>query len=181
MECVSEMAKEVKELNLWGKKEADIVCVEDRTKEIYAVQEEDNSSRKSAYASYIITRMTDSGAYIDHMFICGFGEITSMGAYYRDGKTFLLLNCKFKNEEKKKVEIKIVETQYKQNETLFGLKDGRLLHAYTCESSKISFADFKEEALERLQLQFLGTDNTKDTVMTRKNIIEMINDLKTIN
>lgn len=40
--------------------------------------------------------------------------------------------------------------------------------------------DFKKEASEKLMKQFLSTPDTKDTVLTRKNIIEMLKDLKQI-
>lgn len=46
---------------------------------------------------------------------------------------------------------------------------------------KVNFDQFKEEALQRLQAQFMNTNDSKDTVLTRKNIIEMIKDLKEIN
>ncbi|RYI30455.1 hypothetical protein EVU96_08565 [Bacillus infantis] len=42
----------------------------------------------------------------------------------------------------------------------------------------MSFPEFQNEALARLQKQFLNTSDSKDTVLTRKNIIEMIKDLK---
>lgn len=41
----------------------------------------------------------------------------------------------------------------------------------------MSFTDFAQQALQKLQKQFLDIPNTKDTVLTRKNIIEMIKDL----
>lgn len=44
----------------------------------------------------------------------------------------------------------------------------------------MTFESFKSRALQKLQKQFLNTPDTKDTVLTRKNIIEMIKDLKTI-
>ncbi|MGM9988305.1 MAG: hypothetical protein ACI35O_13905 [Bacillaceae bacterium] len=47
-------------------------------------------------------------------------------------------------------------------------------------NNEMSFNEFKVEALKRLQKQFLGTTNTKDTVLTRKNILEMIKDLNEI-
>ena len=42
----------------------------------------------------------------------------------------------------------------------------------------MEFDEFTEAALLRLQKQFLSTSDTKDTVLTRKNIIEMIKDIK---
>ncbi|MCM3109862.1 hypothetical protein [Lederbergia lenta] len=42
----------------------------------------------------------------------------------------------------------------------------------------LSFNEFSEEAVQRLQKQFLDTPDTKDTVLTRKNIIEMMKDIK---
>ena len=44
----------------------------------------------------------------------------------------------------------------------------------------MSFGDFRKQALQKLQNQFLKTSDTKDTVLTRKNIIEMIKDLHAI-
>ncbi|MEI2465087.1 hypothetical protein [Niallia taxi] len=43
---------------------------------------------------------------------------------------------------------------------------------------KMEFREFTSAALLRLQKQFLSTSDTKDTVLTRKNIIEMIKDIK---
>jgi len=43
---------------------------------------------------------------------------------------------------------------------------------------EMDFRDFTKEALKRLQNQFLNIADSKDTVLTRKNIIEMIKDLK---
>lgn len=51
----------------------------------------------------------------------------------------------------------------------------------TPEGNKVSVLDFKDQALQRLMRQFLDTADTKDTVLTRKNIIEMMKDLKEIN
>lgn len=45
------------------------------------------------------------------------------------------------------------------------------------KNEDLSFIEFKYKALQKLQKQFLSIDNTKDTVLTRKNIIEMIKDL----
>ncbi|WJV20842.1 hypothetical protein QU593_10530 [Rossellomorea marisflavi] len=45
---------------------------------------------------------------------------------------------------------------------------------------KVTVVDFKEEASKKLMNQFLDTPDTKDTVLTRKNIIEMLKDLKQI-
>jgi hypothetical protein len=45
---------------------------------------------------------------------------------------------------------------------------------------KVTVGDFKEEASKKLMNQFLDTPDTKDTVLTRKNIIEMLKDLKQI-
>ncbi|KON87491.1 hypothetical protein AF332_12070 [Sporosarcina globispora] len=42
----------------------------------------------------------------------------------------------------------------------------------------ISFEEFQSKALHKLQRQFLSIPDTKDTVLTRKNIVEMIKDLK---
>ena len=44
----------------------------------------------------------------------------------------------------------------------------------------LAFDNFRELAIQKLQYQFLKTTDTKDTVLTRKNIIEMIKDLKSI-
>jgi len=43
---------------------------------------------------------------------------------------------------------------------------------------ELPFEDFQQQALHRLQRQFLNTPDTKDTVLTRMNIIQMIKDLK---
>lgn len=48
------------------------------------------------------------------------------------------------------------------------------------KETKVKFNSFKELALQKLQKQFLDTSDTKDTVLTRKNIIEMIKDLQSI-
>lgn len=48
------------------------------------------------------------------------------------------------------------------------------------KETKIKFNNFRELALQKLQKQFLNTADTKDTVLTRKNIIEMIKDLSSI-
>jgi hypothetical protein len=45
---------------------------------------------------------------------------------------------------------------------------------------EISFLDFKHKAMQKLMNQFLKTPDSKDTVLTRKNIIEMIKDLGSI-
>jgi hypothetical protein len=45
---------------------------------------------------------------------------------------------------------------------------------------EISFTDFKYKAMQKLMNQFLKTPDSKDTVLTRKNIIEMIKDLESI-
>ncbi len=44
----------------------------------------------------------------------------------------------------------------------------------------ISFDQFRDSALQSLQKQFLDTSASKDTVMTRKNLLEMIKDLKSM-
>jgi hypothetical protein len=46
------------------------------------------------------------------------------------------------------------------------------------KENEISFSDFQQKALQSLQKQFLNTRDSHDTVLTRKNIIEMIKDLK---
>lgn len=48
-------------------------------------------------------------------------------------------------------------------------------------SDEMSFNTFKEKALQKLQKQFLSIPDSKDTVLTRKNIIEMIKDLQQLN
>ena len=72
----------------------------------------------------------------------------------------------------KAVEFAIVDSQKFYNQ--FAIKDKP-------KKPKVSFESFKEDALQRLQKQFMNTSDSKDTVLTRKNIIEMIKDLKTIN
>lgn len=53
-------------------------------------------------------------------------------------------------------------------------------YAILCKKSEydISFHEFQAQALKRLQRQFLMTRDSHDTVLTRKNIMEMIKDLK---
>lgn len=46
---------------------------------------------------------------------------------------------------------------------------------------ELTFLEFSNKALLKLQKQFLETPDTKDTVLTRKNIIEMIKDLRELN
>ena len=166
------------ELNLWySDKDLKMMCVESESKEIYAVQYFGNFSEGNEYT---ITRMNQHGAYIDHMYIDRIGEIISMGVHSRKSGNYLLLNSMV-YKSSTKAELKTIEMPYIKGVTLKGFRDGKVLNTYKSESSKMTFADFKKEALERLQQQFLATDNTKDTVMTRKNIIEMIKDLQTIN
>jgi hypothetical protein len=43
--------------------------------------------------------------------------------------------------------------------------------------SEMTFKEFKIKAMQKLMKQFLSIPDTKDTVLTRKNIIEMIKDL----
>lgn len=45
------------------------------------------------------------------------------------------------------------------------------------EEQKMYFHEFQDKALQSLQKQFLDTEVSKDTVMTRKNLLEMIKDL----
>lgn len=49
------------------------------------------------------------------------------------------------------------------------------------KNETLDFEEFKSIAIGKLQTQFLDTADTKDTVLTRKNIIEMIKDLQSIN
>jgi hypothetical protein len=44
-------------------------------------------------------------------------------------------------------------------------------------NSEMTFKEFKIKAMQKLMKQFLSIPDTKDTVLTRKNIIEMIKDL----
>lgn len=46
------------------------------------------------------------------------------------------------------------------------------------EQDTMDFGEFQGKALQKLMKQFLSIPDTKDTVLTRKNIIEMIKDLK---
>ncbi|TYS56318.1 hypothetical protein FZC83_01745 [Rossellomorea marisflavi] len=63
------------------------------------------------------------------------------------------------------------------NESFF--KEWGILNEFKSRDS-LSVNDFKEEASRKLMKQFLDTPYTKDTVLTRKNIIEMLKDLKQI-
>ncbi len=48
------------------------------------------------------------------------------------------------------------------------------------KEESLTFIDFRKKAMKKLMKQFLLTPDTKDTVLTRKNIIEMIKDLNGI-
>jgi hypothetical protein len=64
------------------------------------------------------------------------------------------------------------------------ISDNRFLDEWAIKSKKpnedISFKEFKEKAQQRLQNQFLTIGDSKDTVLTRKNLIEMMKDLDSI-
>lgn len=46
------------------------------------------------------------------------------------------------------------------------------------KTKELSFSEFKKDALQSLQKQFLETPASKDTVMTRKTIMDMIKDIR---
>lgn len=57
------------------------------------------------------------------------------------------------------------------------LIDGKGIHIKEAPKP-LPFEDFQQQALHRLQRQFLNTPDNHNTVLTRMNIIQMIKDLK---